>query len=457
MTVKQRAAFISILATVVITIAKGVTGWLTGSLALISDAAHSLLDVGATTITYFAVRASERPADDDHPYGHGKVESIAALGETVFLIGLSAIVGYEGIRRLINGEYHVETSVAAFVVLFGAIIVDVWRWRALTKAAKETGSEALAADAMHFSSDLVNSALVILALIAAHFGYPQLDPLVAAGVAIFVAVTGWRLGRRTIDSLMDAAPKGANEKISSVVTAVPGVVDLDFLRLRPSGGALLGDVGIRVSRTHTLDRVAQIKSEVEKAVFAASPGATVTVTANPVALDDESILERILLIAARKRVPIHHVTVQHLQGRLSVSFDVEVDGRMSLGAAHRKASQMEDAIRADFGADMEVESHIEPLEIAEWEGEDAGAETVNTIAQALMREAAQSKDITDVHNVRVRHTRAGLIINYHCRTDPKVDVATMHAQVDGIEHALRNAQPNIRRVVGHCEPLRAAI
>ena len=454
MTVKQRAALISILATVVITIAKGVTGWLTGSLALISDAAHSLLDVGATTITYFAIRAAERPADDEHPYGHGKVESIAALGETAFLIGLSAIVGYEGIRRLVSGEYHVEISAIAFVVLIAAIVVDAWRWWALTKAAKETGSEALAADALHFSSDLVNSALVIVALTAAHFGYPQADPLVAVGVAMFIAVAGWRLGRRTVDSLMDTAPKGANEKISGIVAAVPGVVALDFLRLRPSGGLLLGDVGIRVSRTHTLERVAAIKSDVEKALLEASPGASITVTANPVALDDESMLERILLIAARKRVPIHHVTVQHLQGKLSVSFDVEVDGRMSLGAAHRRASQMEEAIRAEFGADMEVESHIEPLEIGEWAGEDADAATVAAIADALAKEAQATRDIVDVHNVRVRHTPAGLIVNYHCRTDQKVDVATMHAQVDAIEHALRAEHGHIRRVVGHCEPVR---
>lgn len=454
MTLKERAALISIFATVVITVAKGVTGWFTGSLALISDAAHSLLDVGATTITFYAVRAAERPADEDHPYGHGKVESIAALGETVFLIALSAVVAYEGVRRLINGHYAVETSAAAFAVLIAAIFVDAWRWWSLNKAAKETGSEALAADALHFSSDLVNSVLVIIALVAAHFGYPQLDPLVAVGVAVFIAFAGWRLGRRTIDSLMDAAPKGETEKIAAAVNNVAGVVSLDFLRLRPSGGNILGDIGIRVSRTHTLERVADIKADVVRAVSDVTPGASITVTANPVAMDDESILERIMLIAARKRVPIHHITVQHLQEKMSVSFDVEVDGRMSMGAAHRKASQMEDAIRAEFGADMEVESHIEPLELGEWSGEDADAAAVAAITDALKRHARDTHHISDVHNVRVRTTPAGLIVNFHCRTDPKVDVATAHADVDAIEHAFRTTYAHIRRVVGHCEPLR---
>ncbi|MGL4810438.1 MAG: cation-efflux pump [Beijerinckiaceae bacterium] len=454
MTLKERAALISIAATVLITAAKGLTGWWTGSLALLSDAAHSLLDVGATTITYFAVRAADKPADEDHPYGHGKVESIAALGETVFLIALSAVVAYEGVRRLFTGETNVQTSVVAFAVLVAAIVVDAWRWHSLNKAAQETGSEALAADALHFSSDLVNSALVIVALIAAHYGYPQLDPLVAVGVAIFIAVTGWKLGRRTIDSLMDAAPKGITEKISNAVAAVPGVVQVETLRVRPSGGALLGDIGIRVSRTHTLERVTQIKADVAQALQQIAPDTRMTVTANPIALDDESILERIMLIAAHKRVPIHHVTIQHVGERLSVSFDVEVDGRLSMGAAHRKASQMEEAIRAEIGGDVEVESHIEPLEIRHWSGENAQGEIMQQVTTLLIAEAAATQDVVDIHNVRVRDTGGGLIVNYHCRVDPKTDVATAHAAVDRIERALRRALPAIYRVVGHCEPVR---
>src|SRR3712207_3780413 len=179
---KERAALWSIAASAVITLAKGAAGLATGSLALISDAAHSLLDVASTTMTWLAVRAARKPADAQHHYGHGKFESLAALGQTAFLFLLSGAVAYEGVRRLAAGDAAVAPSWTAVAVLVAAIAVDAWRWQSLTRVARETGSEALEADALHFSSDLVNSVLVLAALGAAAAGYPQVDSLVAIGV-----------------------------------------------------------------------------------------------------------------------------------------------------------------------------------------------------------------------------------------------------------------------------------
>jgi cation diffusion facilitator family transporter len=285
-TAKERVAFISILVTVAITVAKGAAGWMTGSLALLSDAAQSLLDVAATTVTFLVVRAADQPPDEEHPYGHGKFESVAALGQTVLLCALAGVVAVEGVRRLIAHESHVETSLIAFGVLVVSIAVDAWRWRALTQTAKATGSEALAADALHFSSDLVNSLLVLVALGFAAMGYPKADALVAVGVAIFMAVAGWRLGRRTLDSLVDAAPKELSQRISARAQAIPGVVEVDFLRLRGVGAAILGEIGVRVSRTLPLERVAEIKNAIAGAIAEESQSAEVVVTANPIALDD---------------------------------------------------------------------------------------------------------------------------------------------------------------------------
>ena len=169
---KERAALWSIVASAGITAAKGIAGLATGSLALISDAAHSLLDVASTTITWLAVRAARKPADEEHHYGHGKVESLAALIETAFLFLLSGAVAFEGVRRLLRGETEMEPSWTAAAVLVAAILVDAWRWWSLKRVARETGSEALEADALHFSSDLVNSALVLAARGAPAMGYP---------------------------------------------------------------------------------------------------------------------------------------------------------------------------------------------------------------------------------------------------------------------------------------------
>lgn len=443
------------LASLVITIGKGVTGLLTGSLALISDAAHSLLDVAATTLTYLAVKAANKPADAEHPYGHGKVESVAALAETAFLFLLSGAVAYEAVRRLSTGETEFLPSSLAAGVLVAAIVVDGWRWWSLKKVARETGSEALDADALHFSADLVNSVLVLGAFGLGAIGYPQADAVVAFGVSAFIAVAGFRLARRTLATLIDAAPKGSADLATRVVRDVPGIVGVEGVRLRQAGGRMIGEIGVSVSRTLPLERVAEIKTQVEQALADAFADADVSVIPQPVALDTESVLERVMLIAARNRVPAHHVTVQTIGERLSVSADLEIDGRMNLGAAHRVASGFEAAIRAEFGPATEVETHIEPLDVEEMAGREAEARMVATIATALAEQAAASDGlIGHIHNVRVRESDAGLVVHYHCWADAALDVASVHEAVDAIERAMRLAHPDIRRIVGHAEPAR---
>lgn len=452
---KEQAAAWSIVASAVITVGKGVAGFMTGSLALISDAAHSVVDVAATTLTYVAVRTANKPADDKHHYGHGKVESLAALFETALLFILSGAVAYEGIRRLLAGESDITWSWAAIGVLLASIIIDATRWYQLNKVARETRSEALAADALHFSSDLVNSVLVLAAFGAAAYGYPQADSLVAIGVALFIAFAGFRLAKQTLDSLLDTAPAGVTEEIRTAIAAVSGVASVESLKIRAAGPQLFVEVEIGVSRQLPLDRLSAIKEAITEAVHQSRDDAIVTVTATPRALDNETILERVLLIAAKRRVPVHHVTVQTLNGRIAVSLDIEVDGRMSLGSAHIVASRLEAAIRDELGADTEVETHIEPLVTANLEGRDVAAETVADVSSSLARHAKTIGTIQDVHSVRVRGTDHGLIVNYHCRVDPMLDVARVHEKVDELEHLVRSDVPSITRIVSHTEPLRA--
>lgn len=452
---KEQAAAWSIVASAVITVGKGVAGFMTGSLALISDAAHSVVDVAATTLTYVAVRTANKPADDKHHYGHGKVESLAALFETALLFILSGAVAYEGIRRLLAGESDITWSWAAIGVLLASIIIDATRWYQLNKVARETRSEALAADALHFSSDLVNSVLVLAAFAAAAYGYPQADSLVAIGVALFIAFAGFRLAKQTLDSLLDTAPAGVTEEIRTAIAAVSGVASVESLKIRAAGPQLFVEVEIGVSRQLPLDRLSAIKEAITEAVHQSRDDAIVTVTATPRALDNETILERVLLIAAKRRVPVHHVTVQTLNGRIAVSLDIEVDGRMSLGSAHIVASRLEAAIRDELGADTEVETHIEPLVTANLEGRDVAAETVADVSSSLARHAKTIGTIQDVHSVRVRGTDHGLIVNYHCRVDPMLDVARVHEKVDELEHLVRSDVPSITRIVSHTEPLRA--
>jgi cation diffusion facilitator family transporter len=299
---KERAALWSIAASAAITLSKGAAGFATGSLALISDAAHSLLDVASTTMTWVAVRAAGKPADEEHQYGHGKLESLAALAQTAFLFLLSGAVAYEGVRRLLEGESDVEPSWIAAAILVLAILVDAWRWWSLKRTARETGSEALEADALHFSADLVNSALVLAALGAAALGYPQVDSLVAVGVALFIAFAGFQLARRTIGTLLDAAPKGLADRVRLRAEAVPGVVSVERVRVRSSGGQVFGEVLVHVSRSLPMENVAAIKRTVAASLQEDVPRAEITVIADPIPLDDETVMERVMLIAARRRI-----------------------------------------------------------------------------------------------------------------------------------------------------------
>ena len=451
---KQTAALASIGASAALTLAKLTAGLFSGSLALLSEAGHSLLDTGATILTYFAVRAAGRPADEEHHYGHGKFEALAALAETGFLFALAAFVVIEAVRRLSGPEPHIDASWPVFAVLVVSIIVDITRWRALSKVSRDTKSDALAADALHFSSDFIASTLVLLGLIAARYGYPQGDTFAAFGVAGFIAIAGFRLARRTIDTLLDRAPQGMADRLERIIGRVPGVESIEHIKLRAAGAEILGEVDIGVARTSSIERVSAIREAVRDAAGRAFPDSNLTVTATPLALDDETLLQRVLLVSARRRLPVHHVTVQEIGGRRSVSFDIELDGRMPHGKAHEIATDLENALEKELGGSIEVESHIEPLQMQELPGHDISPAVAEQILSALQRRAAEGGTISNVHNLRVRETPVGLVVNYHCRVDPKLPVLAVHEAVDELDHKLRSDIPGVARVVGHAEPLR---
>jgi cation diffusion facilitator family transporter len=455
--VKQKAATFSVIASIVLTLAKFGAAILSGSLALMTDALQGLIDIGSTMFTWFAVRAADKPADDEHHYGHGKFEALAALLETAILFGLSGAILWEAANRLWSGsEPHVAVTPLVIGVLLFSLMVDATRWRTLTMVAKETRSEALAAEALHFATDFVGTALVLLGLILTRMGVPMADSATALALAVFMIATAVKLGRRTVDTLIDAAPKGVAERLRDAAQSVAGVVNVEWLRLRPAGGVIQGEIGIQVSRTLPLDRVSAIKDDLLRALAVVEPDSALTVTANPVQVDDETALERVLLIALKMKVPVHHVSVHTIGERLAVSLDMEVDAVLPLGEAHEIATRLENAIRAEFGGETEVDTHIEPMETGQPSGHNAPWEVVEAIGKAIAQEAARMAEtggpIRDIHSVRVRETRNGLVVNYHCRADAALDVAAVHRAVDKIERKVREARPDVCRLVSHAEP-----
>ncbi|KAB2848857.1 MAG: cation-efflux pump [Hyphomicrobiaceae bacterium] len=451
---KERVALSSIAASAAITVAKLIAGVLSGSLALVSEAAHAFVDTGATILTYLAVRTASKPPDAEHHYGHGKFESLAALAETIVLFVLATIVVTQAAARLMTGMSEFEPTKLAFAVLVLSIIVDLNRVRALRRVARETGSQALAADALHFASDMVGSVLVLVSFLAALMGFRYADPLAALGVALFIAIAGWRLGRRTIDTLLDKAPEGLADRIRQIVAATPGVVEVTQLRIRPGGTEMFAEVAVVVSRTLPLAHVAGLKSRIGEAVAKAHPEVTLTINTVPRALDDETVLERVLITAAQLRTPVHHVTVQNLKDRLSVSVDIEVDGRMSLAAAHAKASKVESALRDELGPDTEVETHIEPLVVKHLEGREAAESEIKVIGNALIEAARDIAGLEEVHDIRVRRSADGMVVNFHCRFTGSETVANVHKAVDNLEREVIARVPAIVRIIGHSEPMK---
>jgi cation diffusion facilitator family transporter len=452
---KERAALGSIAASAGLTAAKAAVGFLTGSLAILSEAGHSLIDLSATVLTYFAVRISGKPADAEHQYGHGKIESVTALAETALLFVLTAAVVWEAVQRLIDARSHaVEATVAAFAVIAASIVVDFFRARVLRRVATATSSEALEADALHFSSDMWSSIAVLFGLGGVALGYSWADAAAALVVAVFICIAGYRLGRRTIDTLTDTAPAGVSEQVAAIARRMPGIVSVERVRARPAGAVLFVDLGVGVSRTLPLDGVASIKDRLTRAIRAQLPTAETTITTEPRALDDETVRERVMMIARNRGLAIHHVAVQTISGRLSVSADLEVDGTLPLAKAHDTATRFEEAVRDELGPDVEVETHIEPLPADILPGSDATSARLGEVREALLALAADVPNLGEVHDVRVRETVDGEIVNFHCRVDPALSVSTVHDLVDTLEHRLRQRFPVIQRVIGHAEPRR---
>ncbi|WP_373504513.1 cation diffusion facilitator family transporter [Aestuariivirga sp.] len=451
---KQSVALVSMAASAVLAGSKFLAAMFTGSLGILSEAIHSLIDFGATIVTYFAIRWSDQPADDEHHYGHAKIESVAALVETALLFLTTAWIVWEALSRLYGGEQHnVEVTWWAVAIIAGSIIIDYNRARALKRVAEKTSSEALEADALHFSSDMWSSIVVLGGLGAVWAGIPAADSIAALVVSGFVARAGWQLGARTMNTLLDAAPAGATSIVRDIVLDTHGVLTIKSIRLRPSGATMFASIVVEVARTMPIDEIVRVKDAIQDRVQERFPNADITVTANPVTLDNESVFQKVMLIASRRNLAIHHLTVQQLDGKLAVSFDLEVEGSMPLGEAHETATILEDAIRSELGSDAEVESHIEPQPERMLEGHDAAPALAAEVTASLMELTAPFARLTEIHNIRLRRNEEGLFLHYHCRCLPGETVEKIHDDIDRVEAGLKERYPDIRRVIAHAEPL----
>lgn len=278
---KNRVAFISVLAAIFLTSFKLIVGLLTGSLGILSEALHSGLDLVAAVITWFAVRLSDKPADKDHHYGHGKIENLSALIETLLLLITCVWIIYEALNRLISGETHLEVTVWSYVVVVSSIVIDISRSRALKKMAVKHNSQALEADALHFSTDVWSSLVVLLGLIGAQFGYYMADSVAALLVAGIVIYVSYQLGKRSINVLLDRVPDSVSNQIQEEMNHVEGIKYFHDLKVRSSGADTFVEVNIHVPAGMTTEEAHEIATTVEKQLSMKIPRAHVHVHIEP--------------------------------------------------------------------------------------------------------------------------------------------------------------------------------
>lgn len=435
-------------------VTKIVVAVMTGSLALLTEALHSLLDLGATIVTYFAVNWADRPADDTHTYGHGKVESLAALLEVALLFMVAGFAAWEAFKRLTGESHDVSAPPIAIAIILISVGVDFFRARALHKVAHETASQALEADSLHFASDMWASIAALCALIGIWLGFPMADAIAALVVAAVIVFISFGLGYRTINTLLDAAPEGSRNMIEQIANDVSGVVKVSRVRIRNAGAQNFCEIDIQVARTLPFQRVEDVKSEVATAIRRALPRTDVIVATEAVALEEESIMERVMLIAAKQRAFVHHITVQHPDGKLAIGLDLELDGDMPLAQAHAAATRLETALYGEFGADTEVETHIEPLENTRVLSVAPEAERL-AVEMHVKQLALSDPTLLDIHDLRLRETHAGRIVILHCNLAPDLSVRAVHAAVDALERKLRLQYPDIVRILIHAEPVNA--
>ncbi len=457
---KRLVALSSVLAAVLLTSMKLVVGLITGSLGILSEAAHSGLDLAAAAMTWFAVRVSDKPPDEVHTYGHGKIENLSALFETVLLLATCVWIIYEAILRLFVRPVEIEASLWAFLVMGVSIVIDVSRSRALARVARKFHSQALEADALHFSTDVWSSSVVIgglaLVRVADLFGIPWLtkaDAVAALGVAAIVTYVSLQLGRRTISALLDAAPTGLQEEVERAAR-IPGVVDVRKARIRQSGPETFADLTLVVTPDASVERAHDIASEAEARVQRLIPGADIVVHLEPSDQALDSVVDTLRLMAARQGLGAHGIRLHDLRGRRSLELHLEVREDLSLEAAHAQATEFEQAVRRTMPELEDIVTHIEPA------GDGSALRRAAPEDEALVRTALEAVRRRagldcDFHRLEVRRVGGELSVSFHCMLRGDNSILDAHEASVRMERELRARLPRLGRVVIHVEPLGA--
>lgn len=454
---KKMAALASIASAVVLVALKAFLSARTGSLGVLSEALHSILDLIAAIITFLSVRVSDKPADADHTYGHAKFENFSAFVETTLLLLTALYIIWEALQRLLFRGPALRPGILAVVLLLLMVGIDWTRARAISRVAHRFPSEALEADALHFSTDVWSTSVVLFGLIAVWLGQyfsiswlRYMDPIAALIVAGVIIWVGWRLGRRTLEALLDVAPAGLQEKITGAVGQLDGVLGVNRLRLRRAGQRYFIDINISVPRTASLEEAHATSDRVEQRIGEIVPS-DVVVHAEPRARVGENFLESIRATAQRRGLSVHELSAHQVDGRLFIELHLEVDERSSLREAHHLATELEYDLLRETDNNASIIIHIEPLGTHIAGGEEMKELSIH-VRDFISSLAAEFHELVDCHDAHVRSVEHKILVSCHCTMNGNLPITQVHDVTAAIEDRVKEHFPQIYRITIHPEP-----
>lgn len=456
---KRRVALQSVLAAAAMTVLKLAAGIFSGSLGVLSDAAHSGLDLAGAALTFFSVRVSDKPADEGHTYGHGKFENLSSFFEACLMIVSCAWIIWEAMQRIIRHTIELHHSIWPVVVLLTSIAVDYWRSRQLRVVAERTGSPALATDAFHFASDIWSTLAVLAGLGASWIGtrahidwLRYADPFAAIVVSMLILRITAQLSRETIAVLMDEVPAETRQRIVHEVEQVEGVLAVEQARVRRSGPAYFADLTLALPSRYTFEHTGELVRAATDAVNRALPHADVVIHTVPRQERAENVFDRVRAVAARHNVSVHDLSIQSLHGKLRVEQHVELDETLPLLKAHDFVTALELEILRDAPEIDSVLTHIEsePATI-EIPGENIIED--RKIEIALRAAAAQYPEISDVHEITVGRSSEHIYLSCHCTLPDNLAMARVHEIITALEDRFKLECPEVYRVTIHPEPV----
>jgi cation diffusion facilitator family transporter len=444
----ERVALGSVFIGVALVLGKLVVGLLTGSLGILSEAVHSTFDLAASTFTLFAVRTARKPADKEHPYGHGRAENLAAFAEGILLLITAAGITFEAIRRLTAGGHQVNPAGYAFALLLATLLIEAGRAVVLRRVGRLASSEAMLADATDRLADVLATVAVLAGLVGVRMGVSAADSVAALLVAGIILRAAGMLAWRSGDILIDRSATGAEKQLRAAIQGVNGVREVRSVRVRRSGPNLIGDASIATRRMLSVEAAGALADDVKRHARSALPTLDLSVLVEGQAMQGD-LVERIHAAAARNGGvrDLHNVTVEReTDGSLHLTMHAKLPGDLTLATASRASAALEEALRAELPDATRIDIHLEPLEPHVVSGEDVTARRAQLATR--MREVVEShpevRRCVDVE-LSDRHQR----IHAHVVAEVAGDISLedAHRIETELEEQIRRAIPEVHEVV----------